>query len=222
MPPVVPGTPIAADPVSQEPYEAGSAIVRRLLSTTYPDHIRCLFDDTFNMDIPNMPKINTVQSPFSSEGVPIGTHFHSTTITETAVLAQKFTKKQIKVGPDHLEWQHAEYQQLDQYDAQDMFKDPVSRQPDMNIWHLLWVYLQKATPDLHKKAHCVVDGSKRARCHAKVGHTFANSLASNGEHIFWALVALLGLIVVGADVSNAFAKAPAPEDSIYVVPDKVF
>jgi hypothetical protein len=82
--------------------------------------------------------------------------------------------------------------------------------------------LQKAPPDLHKKARCVVDGSKRARRHAKVGHTFANSLASNGERIFWALAALLGLIVVGADVSNAFAEAPAPEDSIYVVPDEVF
>jgi hypothetical protein len=183
-PPVVPGTPIAADPVSQESSEAGSAIVHRLLSTTYPDHIRCLFDETFDMDIHNIPKINTVQSPFPSEGVPIGTHFHSTTTTDTEVLAQKFTKKQIKNGPDYLEWQQAEYQQLDQYDAQEMFKDPVPRRPDMNIWHLLWVYLQKAPPDLRKKARCVVDGSKRARHHAKVGHTFANSLASNGERVF--------------------------------------
>jgi len=30
------------------------------------------------------------------------------------------------------------------------------------------------------------------------------------------------LVVYGADVSNAFAEAPAPDDPIYILPDAVF
>jgi hypothetical protein len=82
--------------------------------------------------------------------------------------------------------------------------------------------MQKAAPDLRKKARCVVDGSKRARMNTRVGHTFAHSLATNGERIFWALAAQLGLIVIGADVSNAFAEAPATNEDIFIVPDTVF
>ncbi len=37
-----------------------------------------------------------------------------------------------------------------------------------------------------------------------LGHTFAHSLATNGERIFWALAAQLGLIVVGADCDKTF------------------
>jgi hypothetical protein len=51
----------------------------------------------------------------------------------------------------------------------------------MNVWNLLWTYVQKPPPDNCKKARCVVNGPKRTQRNAKVGHTFANSLGQDSE-----------------------------------------
>lgn len=115
-----------------------------------------------------------------------------------------------------------EFKQLDMYHDQIMFGPPEPRKPGMNVWKLLWTYVKKPPPDGRLKARAVCDGSPRGRRNAKIGHAFANSLAQNGERLFWALAAKKGLIVTGADVSNAFAEAPAPGDQFYILPDDVF
>jgi hypothetical protein len=128
----------------------------------------------------------------------------------------RFKWKQIKDDP---EWLLSCYQQLDQYEDQDMFDKPQPKPNDANAWPLVWTFLLK--PD-RKKARCTVDGSKRWQRNIQLGQTYANSLATDSERLFWAIAAKRGLLVVGADVSNAFAEAPAPGNTFYIIPDHIF
>jgi hypothetical protein len=138
--------------------------------------------------------------------------------TETTE-SKKFTFKQIK---DDNEWIQSCYQQLDQYEEQDMFEKPQPKPPGAAAWPLVWTFIQKPPPDNRKKARCVIDGSKRWRKTITIRNTYANSLATDSERLFWALAAKNGLIVAGADVSNAFVEAPAPGDTFYIIPDNIF
>lgn len=135
---------------------------------------------------------------------------------------QKYTAKEVPNSPDYAEWKTSQYQQLNMYDEQGMFGSPQKRHKWMNVWYLLWTFVQKPPPNNRKKARCVVNGSKRGRQNARVGHTFANSVSQESERLFWALAAKLGLIVIGADVSNAFAEAPMPDSDVYIQPDEIF
>lgn len=47
-------------------------------------------------------------------------------------------------------------------------------------------------------------------------------LDAPSERLFWALVAQQGLIAIGADVSNAFAEAPASHAPLYMFIDETF
>eukprot|EP00590_Aulacoseira_subarctica_P009283 CAMPEP_0172419932 /NCGR_PEP_ID=MMETSP1064-20121228/6327_1 /TAXON_ID=202472 /ORGANISM="Aulacoseira subarctica , Strain CCAP 1002/5" /LENGTH=1080 /DNA_ID=CAMNT_0013159633 /DNA_START=39 /DNA_END=3281 /DNA_ORIENTATION=+ len=146
----------------------------------------------------------------------------SISVPEAQTSGQKFTPKQIRESPDYHLWRQSQFQQLDMYDDQGMFGLPERRQRHMNVWKLLWTYLQKPPPDNRLKARCVVNGSKHARKAAQVGHTFANSLGQDSERLFWALAAKLGMLVIGADVSNAFAEAPTADEHLYIQPDDIF
>jgi deoxyuridine 5'-triphosphate nucleotidohydrolase len=170
-------------------------IVRHLLDITYDDPL--LSNSTVEQDV-------IIPIPEMQDG------------------GQKFTPKQIRESPDYPLWRQSQFQQLDMYDEQGMFGKPQQRQCHMNVWKLLWTYIQKPHPDNRLKARCVVNGSKHARKAAQVGHTFANSLGQDSERLFWALAAKLGLLVIGADVSNAFAEAPTSDNDLYVQPDDVF
>ena len=55
-----------------------------------------------------------------------------------------------------------------------------------------------------------------------LGETYAASLDQTCAKIFWALNAVKGNIVVGADASNAFAEAPAPCAPLYMKLDSQF
>jgi hypothetical protein len=55
-----------------------------------------------------------------------------------------------------------------------------------------------------------------------LGHTYANALDAPSERLFWAIAAKHGLVVVGADVSNAFAEAPPPKAPLYLYIDDFF
>ena len=58
-------------------------------------------------------------------------------------------------------WQQLEYTQLDQYDAQGMFGDPVPVTNKGAVFNLVWTYNIKEL-DKRKKARCTCDGSTRA------------------------------------------------------------
>jgi hypothetical protein len=114
---------------------------------------------------------------------------------------------------DWTEWNESEHLQLDQYDKQFMFGDPIIAEDDSAIFHLVRAYVVKEL-DGHQKARCVCDGSTRSGQVRVLEHTYANCVDRTGSQIFYA--------ISGADVSNAFAEAPPPKQVFFIYPDRAF
>jgi len=132
----------------------------------------------------------------------------------------KLTCGRLIKGPDWTEWQDSEFLQLNQYDAQGMFRTPTHVADDAAIFHLVWTYNIKAL-DLRKKARCVCDGSPRAgQAHSILDETYANCVDQTSSQMFYGIAAAENLMVYGADVSNAFAEAPPPKQGFYIYPDQ--
>jgi hypothetical protein len=119
------------------------------------------------------------------------------------------------------DWQASEFLQLDQYDAQGMFGDPVKVDKDDVVFFLVWTYGIK-TLDGRKKARCVCDGLSRSGTVKVLDETYANCVNQTSSRLFYAISAGENLLVFGADVSNAFAKASLPKQGFYVRPDRAF
>jgi hypothetical protein len=133
----------------------------------------------------------------------------------------KLTPGKLLQQDDWSAWQESEYLQLDQYDAQGMFGRPVAASEDDAIFHLVWTYAIKAV-DGRKKARCVCDGSTRSGMVRVLAKTYANCVDQTSARLFYAVAAAKNLLVFGADVSNAFAKAPPPKQGFYIRPDWAF
>lgn len=131
-------------------------------------------------------------------------------------LGKFFTKKQLLKRSDWEDWRKSQWKQLDQYDTQGMFSDPQELPMRSGASFMHWTYCMKM--DGTKKARMVCDGA-RNRSATSVGHTYANSLDAPSERLFWAIVAKHSLYAIGADVSNAFAEAPAPTAPLYMYID---
>jgi hypothetical protein len=134
-------------------------------------------------------------------------------------LGKFFTLKQIKKRPDWPEWKQARYDMLDSYKEQGMFGAPQERPTGVNVHHMMWRYLIKH--DGRKKARMVCDRSPRQGA-ITLGHTYANSVDAASECLFWVIIAQKGLVAYGADVSNAFAEAPAPAAPLYMLIDDAY
>jgi hypothetical protein len=70
----------------------------------------------------------------------------------------RLTQGRLLKQDDWMDWQDSEYLQLDQYDKQTMFGNPVAMEKDDAVFHLVWTYNIKAL-DGRKKARWVCDGS---------------------------------------------------------------
>ena len=125
--------------------------------------------------------------------------------------ASRLTRKGLQTQPDWLEWLAAEFHQLDQYAQQDMFGDPCPPPLDASIFHWVWIYKIKEEEQNRKKARAVCDGSTRGGQAQVHGPTYAPTPDMTDMRLFFALAALENKLVFGADVSNAFAEATAPE-----------
>ena len=55
-----------------------------------------------------------------------------------------------------------------------------------------------------------------------LAETYANCVDQTSARLFYAVAAAENLLVLGADVSNAFANAPPPKQGFYVRPDRAF
>ena len=55
-----------------------------------------------------------------------------------------------------------------------------------------------------------------------MGHIYAGSLDHTASRIFWRISAAKGYIIFGTDASNAFAEAPPPQDSLYMIIDQQY
>ena len=135
-------------------------------------------------------------------------------------LAQSFTKKQLLKRDDWPDWERSQYKQLDQYWEQGMFSSPLPLPHNANALHMLWRFNLKVCGT--KKSRMVCNGSPHQKGTVTVGHTYANALDAASERLFWAIVANQNYIAVGADVSNAFAEAPAPKAPLYMYIDDTF
>jgi hypothetical protein len=137
-------------------------------------------------------------------------------------LSEKLTRRKLLQQTDWPEWEQAEFKQLDAYYAQGMFGAPVSPDSDFAIFHWVWVYNVKPHENNRKKARAVCDGSTRGGSSVVHGHTFAPTPDMVDFRLMVALAALNGLKIYCADVSNAFAEAPRPEQQYYMHVDAVF
>jgi hypothetical protein len=78
------------------------------------------------------------------------------------------------------------------------------------VFHLVWTYIIKALDD-RKKACCVYNGSTHLGMACILDETYANCVDQTSSCLFYAVSAAENLSIFGADVSNAFAKAPPPK-----------
>jgi hypothetical protein len=133
----------------------------------------------------------------------------------------RLTRGKLLKQPDWNELQMSEYVQLDQYDAQGMFGQPVPQVDDMVVFHSVWTYAIKVV-DLQKKACWACDGSPRSGQAKILDETYANCVDQTSTRLFYAIAAAENLMVYGADVSTAFAEAPPPKQGFYIHPDRAF
>ena len=130
----------------------------------------------------------------------------------------RLTRGKLMKQPDWDEWQSSEFLQLNQYDEQGMFGQPVPVADKMAVFHSVWTYAIKAL-DSRKKARWACDGSPRSGQAKILDETYANCVDQTSSHLIYAVSAAENLLIYGADVSNAFAEAPPPKQGFYIHPD---
>ncbi len=135
--------------------------------------------------------------------------------------ASKLTRGVLLKQDDWDDWQQLEFLQLDQYELQNMFGEPVILTDKSAVFNLVWTYAIKEV-DGRKKARCTCDGSTRGGQVRVLDFTYANSPDHTCSRIFYALAAAEDLLLFGSDVSNAFAEAPPPKQGFYIRPDAAF
>ena len=91
-------------------------------------------------------------------------------------------------------WQKSEFLQLDQYELQGMFGEPVLVSNSNAVFNLVWTYAVKEV-DGRKKARCTCDGSTRGGQVRVLDYTYANSPDHTCSRIFYALAAAENLII---------------------------
>ena len=133
----------------------------------------------------------------------------------------RLTRGKLLKQPNWAEWQQSEYLQLDQYEEQGMFGNPILQQADMSVFNSVWTYAIKAL-DSRKKARWTCDGSTRSGQAKILDETYANCVDQTSSRLFYAISAVENLLIYGADVSNAFAEAPPPKQGFYIRPDRAF
>jgi hypothetical protein len=102
-----------------------------------------------------------------------------------------------------------------------MFGTPVPMSEDDAVFHLVWTYAIKVLDD-RKKARCVCDGLTRLGMVCILDETYANCINQTSSCLFYAVSAAKNMLIFGADISNAFAKAPPPKQGFFIRPDKAF
>ncbi len=134
--------------------------------------------------------------------------------------AMRLTRGKLIQQDDWSDRQASEFFQLNQYDAQGMFGEPVQVDKDDAVFFLVTYGVK--TLDGCKKARCVCDGSSQSASVKILDETYTNSVDQTSSRLFYAILASENLLIFDADVSNAFAKTPPPKQGFYVRPDKAF
>eukprot|EP00934_Nitzschia_sp_Nitz4_P003732 Nitzschia sp. Nitz4//scaffold38_size140716//78423//80572//NITZ4_003148-RA/size140716-snap-gene-0.165-mRNA-1//-1//CDS//3329550081//3722//frame0 len=138
-----------------------------------------------------------------------------------SIVICKLTRRKLKLQDDWAQFQQSEYGQLDKYHKQGMFGKPCPRPSDPAIIVLPWVwtYLYKLDPLTFKliaKARGTCNGGKSHGQVVTLEQTNAACLEQPAHRLFWAVIAALCYIVIGCDVTNAFAEADRPKNQFYM------
>jgi transposase InsO family protein len=122
------------------------------------------------------------------------------------------------------DWQRGpkgEFAQLDEMQKQGMYGEPVVPPEGAIVLRPHWTYSFKS--DDTRKARNCCDGSKRA---APMLHGAAKTYASCVEQpcmrLYFALCAVSGMSIYGADATNAFANSPPPSVPTFVMIDDAY
>ncbi len=149
-------------------------------------------------------------------------HTHNYNIVESGhnqnyvTRVMRLTRGKLLKQDDWSNWQQSEYLQLDQYNAQGMCGNPITVEQDDTIVFLAWTYSIKAL-DGRKKARCVCNGPTCSGMGAV--KVLDNCVDQTSSCLFYAVSAGKNIFVFGADVYNAFAKAPLPKQGFYIRPE---
>jgi hypothetical protein len=152
---------------------------------------------------------------------PTYTFFNSGDVLNVTTRVMRLTWGKLLKQPDWEDLQMSEFLQLDQYNAQGMFGQPVPQLEDMVVFHSVWTYIIKAI-DSRKKTCWACDGSPRLGQAKILDETYANCIDQTSARLFYAIAAAENLMIYAADVLNAFAEAPPPKQGIYIHPDQAF
>ena len=68
----------------------------------------------------------------------------------------------------------------------------------------------------------MVNGAPTQKGSVTLAQTYAAALEQPGARIFWATAANESMYVIGSDATNAFAEAPPPVASLYVLIDEPY
>jgi hypothetical protein len=127
----------------------------------------------------------------------------------------RLTWRKLLKQDDWVKWQNLKYLQLDQYNMQGMFGEPVLIDKDDAAFYQVWTYGIK-TLDQRKKARCVCNSSLCSGLIKVIDDIYANCVGQTSSRLFYAVTARENLLAFGADVSNAFAEAPPPKEGCYL------
>ena len=150
--------------------------------------------------------------------------------TINGIVPVKLTRRIVQKQPDWNQWEQSEFKQHDAYEAQNMFGKPIPPPPptfdaqgnkiEVTILPFVWTYLYKEGNIPKARGTC--NGGKRYGKAVTLAHTYASCIEQPAARLFYALAALEGMIIHGADASNAFAEAPAPVSPLYMKIDDQF
>ena len=124
-----------------------------------------------------------------------------------------YTRVQLWKREDYQEWRTTEWSQLDKYEIQNMFGDPIPCPFMAIILPFVWTYMMIEDPLtglLRRKSRATCNDGKKYGKAVTVAETYATCVEQPACRVYWAMTAQLCLIAMGADAGNAFAEAPPP------------
>ena len=184
------------------------AALHRTNDRKIPNRTKLKFDEDTVPDTIIEQIINAIQSK-------------STTQAEQAL--GHFTRKKLKLLTTWKEWEAGERKQLDQFEALQMYGEPILPPNDPNtiILRAHWQYHVKRCGT--RRARLCCNGSKYA---APTLHALAMTYSSCVEHpiqrLFFGIAAQKGLKVYGGDAKDAYGHSPGPEIPTYMKIDNQY
>jgi Reverse transcriptase (RNA-dependent DNA polymerase) len=164
-----------------------------------------------------VPSSSSVPSPS-----PLPVHrLHGDGTTPAEAALPSFTARHLKTLPNWSQWRDAFDDQLDAHAKVGTFGHPCFAPPGATVLRSHWNNLIKA--DGKRKCRLCADGSKRAAPNLhRLADTYASCIDQPCMRLFFALASGLGLILYGADCTNAYANAPSPTHPTYLRIDDMY